>query len=181
MKGMTRAALLGSLLGAACISHAEVYRWVNDRGEVEYSDQYREGAEKVEIQPLSTIQMPKPTDVAPDPSPEPQPQLQSTLPTYARLQITFPEADSAFHSGDGNISVLVTSSPDLLPGHSYRISMDGQVAGVSESGSIPLVNVDRGTHELKLEVIDSTEVIQSAAPIRFTLHRPIIEKTPRTP
>ncbi len=151
---------------------SEVYKWVNDQGQVEYSDQYREGAEKVTLQPLSTIQMPKlPADaIAPTDSEEQAP----APPAYQRLAITFPTHDSAFHSGNGDVVVTLELTPDLLPSHSLRLSLDGQPVGVFTGRSHTLPNVDRGTHVLSLDVVDNTSVIQSATPVTFTIHRPMV-------
>lgn len=152
----------------ATAANAEVYKWINDQGEVEYSDQYREGAEKITIAPLSTIQMPKS-------GPQASSQVSGSAEKaqlYSKLAITFPENDSALHAGSGSITVTTAVQPALLPSHSLRLSIDGKAAGVSQDGTFSLADVDRGTHTLTLDVVDSTSVIQSAESVSFTLHRP---------
>lgn len=159
------------LLAYGGLTQAEIYRWVNDNGDVEYSDQYREGAEKVKVAPVTTVQMPKPSDIPP-PAASAEPEKERAI--YQQLSFTFPEAESAFHSGNGNISVMFESKPNLRPGHSYRVRLDGQVAGITEATTLELQNVDRGTHTLVLEVIDSSSLLQSSEPLTFTLHRPTV-------
>ena len=168
------------LSALSLLSHtvqAEVYKWINDQGQVEYSDQYREGAETVQIAPLSTIQMPKLTDV---PTTAEQPaEPEATL--YKKLAITFPQPEASFHSGNGDVSVTVEVAPELLPSHSLRLSLDGESVTVGRAKTFSLPNVERGTHQLSLDVVDSTSVIQSASPVSFTIHRPSALKKPIHP
>lgn len=168
-KGLLTSAFL---LGSASLSLADIYRWTNDQGEVEYSDTYREGAEKIEVAPISTIEMPKPAARPDDQGDSDDEAAQPTPPLYKTLRITWPESDSAFHAGDGNVEVIFESQPELLPGHSYRLTLDGEVMAITELSSYTLLNVDRGTHQLGLEIINSSEVIISAPPVTFTIHRP---------
>ncbi|WLQ12229.1 DUF4124 domain-containing protein [Hahella aquimaris] len=162
-------ALFSSYSGLAC---AEIYRWVDAQGNVEYSDQEREGAEKVEVGPTATITMPKMTDIPPRSNDEPEPAPSSY---YATLNITFPTNDSAFHSGNGDLTVLFTSDPTLYPNHSYRVSLDGSPVGTTKDNFLELKGVNRGTHSVSLDVIDNSGVVQSAAPVQFTIHRPSIK------
>ncbi|WP_246840866.1 DUF4124 domain-containing protein [Hahella sp. CCB-MM4] len=162
---------MASLIASQPLS-AEIYRWVDDQGNVEYSDQPRDGATKIEVQDPATISLPKLSNLPATTSGEDTPPpLQ-----YKRLQITFPENGSAFHSGDGNITVLTEVSPDLLPNHSLRLTMDGSVMGTTKAGFFTLTNIDRGTHVLQLDIIDNSSVVQSGPSVTFTIHRPSVLK-----
>lgn len=160
-------------LASATFAQAEIYRWVNDAGQVEYSDRYREGAERVEVREPTTITLPKPVTAESMTESAAEPALQDLKP-YQTLAITFPEPDSSFHSGNGDFSVTVSVQPALLPAHSLRLSLDGVQVGLGRTTTFALTNVDRGTHTLQLDVIDSTRVIQAGVPVTFTLHRPSI-------
>jgi hypothetical protein len=174
---MANVVLVLLLVSGSFTATAEIYKWTNDQGEVEYSDQYREGAEKMTIEPISTIQMPKagPATASPDTEVETDP-----VQPYSKLAITFPQPDGAFHSGSDSFAVTVELQPDLQPSHSLRLSLDGEPAGVFQGTSFTLTNVERGTHTLNLDVVDNSSVIQSAPPVTFTLHRPTALR-PNTP
>ena len=80
------------------------------RGQVEYSDQYRKGAEVVNIAPLSTIQMPK-MDLS---TPTAEQAAEPVVTPYTKLAITYPEPNGSFHSGNGEVTVTVVVAPELL-------------------------------------------------------------------
>ena len=156
---------------------------MDDAGNVEYSDQYRQGAEKVEIREVQTISLP-PADsrladeLQSDREDREEAAAERREP-YRKLEITFPENDTAFNSGGGDFSVTTAVEPALLPTHQLRLSINGKIAGTTRGGFFNLTQVERGTHTLKLEVIDSTNVVQEAAPVTFTLHRPSVLLPPR--
>lgn len=156
---------------------AEVYKWINDQGQVEYSDQYRKGAEVVNIAPLSTIQMPK-MDLS---TPTAEQAAEPVVTPYTKLAITYPEPNGSFHSGNGEVTVTVVVAPELLPSHSLRLSLDGESIGVGKQTTFSIPNVDRGTHQLALDVVDSTSVIQSAPTVTFTIQRPSVLQRPVHP
>ena len=151
-------------------SSADVYRWVDAQGNVEYSDQPREGAEKIEVRDPATISMPKMSNIPESTatSTEAQPAL------YDTLSITFPQNDTAFHSGNGEVTVMMEVNPPLYPNHSLRLTMDGAIAGTTKDSFLRLNNIDRGTHVLKLDIIDNSSVVKDGPTVTFTIHRPTV-------
>ncbi|WP_369601157.1 DUF4124 domain-containing protein [Hahella sp. SMD15-11] len=170
---MTTRTWLCIALGLTILNaQAEIYRWVDPQGNVEYSDSPREGAEKVELPPVQIISLPKASEVPSRPRqtpPEPP-----ALP-YKTLKIRFPEDQSAFFSGDGNVTVLVDMDPPLQPGHFLQAVLDGQPVPAS-GGVLVLNNVYRGTHSLKVNVMRDGQVIQSTPAITFTIQRPRVRR-----
>lgn len=56
-----RFVLVGIFLGiAALVAHAQVYKHVDERGRVTYSNSPMPGGKKLDLPPTTTIQMPKP-------------------------------------------------------------------------------------------------------------------------
>ncbi len=159
------------LVLASTFTEADVYRWVDAQGNVEYSDQPREGAEKIEVREPATISMPKLSDIPATQSAEPV----TVTDLYNTLAITFPQDNSAFHSGNGELTVLMEVNPPLYPNHSLRISMDGAIAGTTKANFLKLTNVDRGTHVLKLDIIDNSSVVKDGPSVTFTIHRPTVQ------
>lgn len=74
---------------------------------------------------------------------------------YDMLRVLIPEPDATVRSSAGELIVSVTSEPGLQRGHRYRLLVDGQPT--SEPGRSPvfaLNNLDRGSHNLSVEIID---------------------------
>ena len=129
---------------------AQVYTYIDAEGNRVFTDKPRSGdAERVELAPsnsMPTIQ----TQTAPAIEPPPEPSQR-----YSLLRILVPQPDATIRDSAGNLIVSVNSEPKLFPQHSYRLLLDGvQVGEAGSSPVFPLVNIDRGTHQLAVEVID---------------------------
>ncbi len=149
---------------------AEIYRWVDDQGNVEFSDVPREGAEKVEVGPTATITLPKLSDIDTAPAQEDT----VAAPPYEKLLITFPEHDSAFNTASGDVTVMMEVVPGLYPNHSLRLTLDGSQSVTTKQNFHKFSNVDRGTHQLTLEIVDNSGVVLAGPTVTFTVHRPSV-------
>ena len=91
---------------------------------------------------------------------------------YRQLVITKPKDESAFWSDAGAVTIKIGMTPPLNRerGDQIQVFFDGKMAGTGVE--VTLTNVDRGTHEIRAEVLDKagTRLIMSRT-IRFTLHR----------
>jgi hypothetical protein len=92
---------------------------------------------------------------------------------YRLLDIVQPEPDATIRNNAGELSVSVTSDPVLQPGHLYRLLLDGSpIAPDSSEPTLALHNLDRGTHQLVVEVVDGQGLtLQSSPPRTFHLLR----------
>lgn len=71
------------------------------------------------------------------------------------LRILIPEPDATLRSSAGEVIVSVTSEPGLQQGHRYRLLLDGQATGEPGLSPVfPLSNIDRGSHNLSVEILD---------------------------
>ncbi|MBF7728576.1 DUF4124 domain-containing protein [Pseudomonas sp. N040] len=140
--------LLASLFCAAAAG--EVYTYVDADGNRVFTDQPPGNARRIEMAPPNEMPVYQ-QRAAPRPTESPAP-----APAYQLLRILFPAPDSVVEDPAGNLMVTVNSDPALLPGHNYRLLLDGQPAGSSgRSAVFALENLDRGTHQLAVEIIDS--------------------------
>jgi hypothetical protein len=132
--------------------HAEVYTYIDEDGNRVFTDQPKRHAERIELAPSNSMGKPP---SASTPSPSPAAAIQQ-MPIYQLLRILVPEPDATIHDASGNLIVTVTSEPGLQPGHSYRLLLDGKPVGTAgRSPVFPLENIDRGTHQLSVEILDS--------------------------
>ncbi|UZE95773.1 DUF4124 domain-containing protein [Alkalimarinus alittae] len=170
-----------ALVAAHPTLHAEVYKSVNEAGVIEYSDQPREGAEKIKVKNPQSITLPKGADVFSTQNSAIDTRTSSST-AYQSITITQPANDSAFNSGNGQVSISSETMPALQANHSIQLVMDGTPYNSNQSGSFSLSNVDRGTHQLQVNIIDSTgETIISSDITSFTLHRPQVpRKAPKS-
>jgi len=151
-------------------AQAEVYRQVDAEGNVTFSDQPFSGADAIQVKPVTTITMPKMQDME---QREPPPQQQPPSLLYERVRIVYPRNNEAFHSGNGDVQFNVVSSPQLRDGHKYEVTLNGQPVGQSTSGTILVQQVDRGTHQAGVSIVNHLGAqIGSGTGITFTIHRP---------
>ena len=161
------------IVGISLMSNADVYRWVDDEGNVEFTDEPREGAVKIEVGPTATITLPKLKDVG-GLDTENDEQTPARDP-YNKLDITFPKNDAAFTTGTGEVTVMMDVAPSLYPNHSLRLTLDGTQVTTKEQ-FFKFQNVNRGTHQLSVDIIDNSNVVKAGPKVSFTVHRPIVRK-----
>jgi hypothetical protein len=157
------------LLGLATGVSAQVYRWVAPDGTVQYSDQPQPGATPVEVAPAQTMPAPPPTLRRAAPAPKPA----DSRPLYARFAVVSPGEQESVRANDGNVTISLAIEPPLLPGSRIVVLLDGQpVASPGADLTIPLTNLDRGTHRLEASVLDGGgNVLISAGPVTFHVLR----------
>lgn len=147
------AIVLFTLLGAAPALAQDVYRWVDENGVVHYSDQPREGAERVQIatpQSYESQAQARPQGRDPDAPEETDDEFQ-----YESIRITSPEEDGAVWATGGGMTVVVEVQPALRPGDRIGLSLNGEaVPGTPVANTRITVNgLIRGTHTLQASVI----------------------------
>lgn len=167
---MTMRIFLLGLLVLAQSAQAQVYTYIDAEGNRVFTDSPRSSnAERVNIAPSNSAQLnqnPPSAGVAP-------PAVTKQVVHYQLLRILVPEPDASIHNASGDLIVTLTSEPGLLPGHSYRLQLDGEAqGGPSSSPVFSLQNVDRGTHQLVGEIIDAAGLIVERTPAQpFHMHR----------
>ncbi|MCO6059752.1 DUF4124 domain-containing protein [Pseudomonas sp. MOB-449] len=143
--------LLICLLLFALPVAAEVYTYVDEEGNRVFTDQPKPGnAKRLEMAPSNGATLPAPI--------QPPPLYAKPIPReqgYQVLRILVPEPDATVRDGEGNLIVSAVSEPGLRANHSYRLLLDGNPVGEpGRSPVFPLQNLDRGTHQLAVEIID---------------------------
>lgn len=144
--------LLGSL---ACVpATADVYTYVDADGNRVYTDHPPSGkhSKKVDIAPSNEmIQTQLTRKLSPVKAEEMPP-----IGHYDLLRILVPEPDAVVRSQEGSLIVTATSEPVLREGDVFQLLLDGNASGgPSRSPVFPLTNIDRGTHQVAVEIIDT--------------------------
>ncbi|MGQ7273770.1 DUF4124 domain-containing protein [Marinobacter sp. BGYM27] len=175
MKNTIKLLTFSIAMTASLGAYAEVYKHTDAQGNVSYSDEASPGAKTIKVKPVTTVTLPKPDEVPQMVEDSKKKQEQDQGKAYNRVSFDAPENNSAFHSGNGDVTFAVSSSPALLRGHEFEVSLDGQPVGQNASGQFTVNNIDRGTHNASVKIVDSKgKIIQSGQGISFTIHRPSV-------
>ncbi|MEX2523364.1 MAG: DUF4124 domain-containing protein [Gammaproteobacteria bacterium] len=155
------------LVTLAAAASADVYRSVDENGNIIYSDTPSEGAEKIELREAQTVESQPGTESFRYEPPESKPP-----PRYKEVAITSPQNDEAIRANSGNITISMSVNPSLRPGDSLVLTMDGKEIASGRSTSVSLENVDRGTHSLSARVVGrGGKTLASSEPVKFHLLR----------
>lgn len=164
----------GPVFGAA-------YKWVDEQGQVHYSDRPREGAEEIQL-PQSPAPLPRAATSAPEPAPAPAAATQ-TAEGYQQIRIASPAQQQTLWNIEGNLDVTVELSPALRSGHRVALYVDGQLQDLRPPGlSFQVPNVYRGIHTLQALVLDGrgAELIRSE-PVTIMVQQTSILNPQRAP
>ncbi|MGD8712842.1 MAG: DUF4124 domain-containing protein [Thiohalophilus sp.] len=156
------------LFSAQVVAAEKVYKKVNPDGTVEFTDKPSSDAQEIPVRKTPSINI----------KPAPNLNLNSRSDkkqvfTYDEVVVTAPANDETIRDNTGNISIAGMIKPDVQTGlgHQPRWMMDGKP--LEKTGlALQLTNVDRGTHTVRLEVIDKQgEVVASSQTVTFHLMR----------
>ncbi|MCK5002759.1 MAG: DUF4124 domain-containing protein [Gammaproteobacteria bacterium] len=156
------------LLGSLSLQ-AEIYRWTDEEGTVHFSDTEHPDAELIPTPTPNAIQMPK--FEAKQPIVEEEKEEASS---YNSFTIVSPADDSTITDNTGNLSVSLSIEPvlNIKSGHYIRLSVDNQIM-VSKTYSLnsQISSINRGSHTLKAEVLNSSGQLLMSHSSRFHMKR----------
>lgn len=170
---MRRWILLAVLLSTSVLA-GPAYKWVDENGQVNYSDRPRPGAEKVQLPSYRS-----PGDNRPArPAAGQATPAEATEPVnpdrpYELMEISAPTEQETLWNTGGNLNVAVNMSPRLLRGHRLVVYLDGGRLDINPpSTNFVLPEVFRGEHNLQVAVVDGfdQEVVRTL-PRRFMIQQ----------
>jgi len=149
-----------------------VYKSVDSQGNTAFSDQPSDEAREISVEEFMTYDGKKLVQEleAENRRSRDNPVEEGPV-RYSNLSITYPQNNETIRENAGNISISGQIAPALQSTHRVEIVMDGVT--VAQGLSVSLTNVDRGTHQVSLRVVNSTNnsVFQESTPVSFTLQR----------
>ncbi len=162
----------------AALSSAQVYKHVDEEGNVTFTDQPPPNAEPVEIGPINTAQPP----VIAYPKKTPPATPQDSEGASYQLSITAPAHEAIFHGG-GSFTVSASVSPALRGDHKLQLLMSGTPhEAAQKASSWSLTNVFRGEHVLEVAVVDGKGgQVAKSEPITVFVFRPSSNNRNRPP
>jgi hypothetical protein len=173
---------LVTLFSACFYAEAGIYKWVDENGEVIYSDKPR--VENMKEHTPPSIQ------ITPAIKPVAQPEIAEEAPVavtnYTAFSITSPANDETIRNNAGNFTVTLKLAPPLSSkdGHYINLQIDGKTR-VSRTSklAIDLNFIDRGTHIISAEIRDPQgKLLKSSNSVSIHLHRQSqLQKNPNKP
>ncbi|WP_150656769.1 DUF4124 domain-containing protein [Pseudomonas fluorescens] len=157
------------LLLIALPAAAQIYKYTDADGNTAYSNQPPDGvkAQPVELPPLNSVEPPAPSAPPVEATSREQPRS-----AYEVLELTNLPTTEALRANNGTFTVNVLIKPRLQGPHLFRLLLDDQPYG--QPSNVPilqLVNIDRGTHSLAVQVIDGENIVQQSPTVTFTVQR----------
>ena len=154
------------LLGSAAQA-VPVYRWVDEHGQVNYSDRPGPGAVPIE---LSTGAPSLDAGLSPGPQQRSTMEPRTTVaPDYETLAVLQPASRETLWGTAGKVEIAIGVSPDLQPRHSMGLYLDGALAGSGiRATRFAIENVPRGEHTVQVAILDGADkVLLRSAPVTF--------------
>ncbi|MGB9428437.1 MAG: DUF4124 domain-containing protein [Gammaproteobacteria bacterium] len=168
--------LLALVLGAGFAQAQSVYKWVDDQGNVHYTDHPHPGAEKVQLPKTQTYAPPSVSDM---PAPPPLP---PTAPMAGYTQFTLASPGSQANLWyTHEVTVSVSVAPELRNGDTITYHLDGQTIGPTGNTSVTFKDVPRGEHTASATLNAANGASMSAGPVTFYVQQKSIlaPKPPR--
>ena len=166
-------------------SQAELYKWVDENGEIVYSDEPpHENAEPLVPPPLSTTPAFKHKAKAKMKTPVDEKEKEKET-LYSLFNITSPVNNEIIRDNAGNFSVSLELSPelDIKAGHTITILVDSQSKIQGNTGlTVGLKNINRGAHAIQAVIKNKQKkIIQSTNSVTIHMRRTSIRHKQATP
>ncbi len=159
---------------------AGIYKYIDENGQVAYSDKPVDGAKKLKIRHRTRaderlarddFRSERNTDASERNSDR------DTEVTYESLEILTPKHDKVVSDRSGSVEVIVLPSPKLGEQHELVINVDGKDISRGRHANLSLSQVPRGSHKVTARILDANGgTLITSAPITFHVKRPVIDE-----
>lgn len=173
-------ALLSLLLTASPLQ-AQVYKVVDENGNVTYTDRPpAEGARPVDLPPLSVVEAPsypkaKGTGGTEGAAAEEEIPLRTLRRMFRNFAITSPEPEESIWNPEQPIIVSWSVSRPLQQGMSVTVSVDGFQKEKTRETIVTVDGLERGAHTITAVLMDKqNRRIATAEPVTFYVRRPSV-------
>jgi hypothetical protein len=162
------------LLAVALPVTAQIYQYTDDKGNRVYTDQPPLGvdATSIELRAVNSLPAPASSQAATSNSPTNDLDSAEQQAPYSQLQLTGLPDEEALRANNGTFSVQVEITPKLASQHRLQLVIDGQPHGAaSTSTSLQIVNLERGEHQLAVQVLANEHIVQSSVEHTLSVQR----------
>ncbi len=163
-------AVLAFLSMSLPLAAAQIYRYVDEEGNVVFTNQPPTGraAEPVTLPAVNAVGGPPPAAGLPAEPPKPE----QPLAPYPGFRIVAPEHDTSLRANNGNFTITLHADNPLRPGHTVVLLFDGKEIARGTAMTFAMQNVDRGTHTAQAKIVDGAgKAVATTEAITFTVQR----------
>ena len=146
----------------------EVYKSVDEDGNIIFTDRPTTNSEEIKLKELKTTETVKPSTSSSSRNNRGE---NNEDHSYEKIVVSNPENGSSVRSNSGNVTISVLVKPSLRSGHKILITMDGKELSKGTGTNISLTNIDRGSHTVGVSVIDSSSKPIISGTSTFTILR----------
>jgi len=160
--------VMGLAFALDCGASGEVYKYVDEDGNTVYTDEPpSEDAEPMDLPELTVTDIVQPAPQDPDP-PAAQPEQPEV-----DLSFTSPAPEQNLWGTGNDLAVELSAQPGgVIAGGQVVLYIDDEEVTRSRSLSAIIKQIDRGTHDVRAEMVDSNgEVVAEAGPVTFHMHQ----------
>ncbi len=159
---------LAALSSALC--SAQVYRTTDEHGNIKFTDRPHPNTEarRVNIGPTNTVRSVEiPTEET-----SPLEVLDEQAVYYTELKIVSPVNDTAFPNRLLPTPVVLQIRPELKPGHTLHLLLDGIEVSSGSSTELEIPTLNRGTQSLSIELMAGDEILVKSEAITIHAFQP---------
>ena len=178
MKASSPILFIAASLVATGIVSADVYKSVDENGNVSFGETAVDGAEKVVIPEPNLSQSSLQLTEQPEGFDE-QPATEPETVTYKSLEIVSPDSDQITEGRTGTVNVTFLSTPSLAPEDQLVITVNGEDVSKGSDTSLTLEQLDRGAHSVTGRILNSESKIKIQSDVvTFHVQRPSVLNKP---
>ncbi len=159
---------------------AQVYKIVDERGRVTYTDQLPPDDQKHETVELEPINTQPPVEPRREPIFVPNEDRNEEQVNYL-LALSSPANETHVPPGQRDLRLAAQVSPALRAGHRIQFTMNGQPLGQASQVTSHLIKeIHRGEHRLAVQILDERgRVLTTSDPVTVYVHRPSLNSPNR--
>ena len=159
---------------------AQVYKTVDENGNVVYTDQPpADGSPPVKLREISVVEAPIYESAAPAAEEDvaieegKEMSLRYLRKNYADFAIVAPQQEESIWHPEDVVNVAWRARYQLQPGMKVIVSVDGQQQASTSEQIVPVSGLERGEHQVTAELKDArNRSIATAEPVTFFVRRP---------
>ncbi|PSW27760.1 DUF4124 domain-containing protein [Photobacterium phosphoreum] len=160
---------------STAVATTTIYSWTDDNGVVHFSDS-PEVPQAITVELSTTeVQSPKSSTLVEIIQANNVDNLtidiEPQLPT-ASISLLAPLHQQTIRSNEGDIKIRAVSNRKLDKNVQAQLVLDGQVNGTSQTRlEWQLTNIDRGTHQIQIQLLNNGKILAISESITVYLHR----------
>ena len=159
-------------------AQAEIYKTVDESGNVIYTDMKPKDSEseEVKLKPITPIEnVPARNSVPASKAPKESGESEY----YFDFKIIEPQNEATIRNKQ-RFSVQVSIQPRLLRSHRIRLLLDGEIVETKRETLFTLENVERGAHTITAELLDARRKVIKSSSNTIYVHRTIFSPPQKT-